>query len=213
MGGAWAMNLDRLDKFPERYPFTNRFGYTFTEAHINQLVKHGYSYIMRKGRTLEGFNYHLAISLLKLINDFNPEFMVTPTNLVFMFLKYKMKKCTIHGDRKPLKCKLCTLNTICRKCSIRLQVVSLSDLENVSEPVRDREFTFDEIMYKDFIHHINKNLGKMYVEVFTLRYMDRTFSEIAAIFSERSGSSKASAEKIAQRAMIRVQDEWERYTE
>lgn len=206
------MNFERLDKFPERYPFTNRHGHTFTEFEINQLVKHGYSYIIRKGRTLDGFNYHLAISLLKLLNDFNPEFMVSPTNLIFMFLKYKMKKCTVHGDRKPLKCKLCTYSSTCRKCSIRLQVVSLAEGENISAPIRDREFTFDEIMYKDFIHHLNKTLGTMYVEVFKLRYQEKTFAEISTVFSERSGCSKAAAEKIAQRAMARVQDEWERYT-
>lgn len=207
------MAIERLDKFPERYPFTNKHGYTFSEVEINQLVKSGYSYILRKGRTLDGFNYHLAISLLKLLNDFNPRFMVTPTNLIYMFLKYKMKKYTVQGDRKPLKCKLCTEKVVCRKCAMRLQVVSLKDGDNIGTPIRGREFTLDEMMYKDFIHHIRKKLGEMHVEVFKMRYQEKTFSEISTLFSDKAGISKVAAEKIAQRAMLKVQDEWEGYVE
>lgn len=94
---------------------------------------------------------------------------------------------------------------------MKLQVISLSEIENFSEQIRDREFTVDELMYKDFIHHINKTLGKFYVDVFRLRYMEKTFSEIAEKHKDSFGGSAAAAEKASQRALVRVQDEWEFY--
>ena len=53
----------------------------------------------------------------------------------------------------------------------------------------------------------------MHVEVFKMRYQEKTFSEISTLFSDKAGISKVAAEKIAQRAMLKVQDEWEGYVE
>ena len=180
-----------LKTFPEKYPYTNRHGFQFTELKVNTIIKSMKEFLRKKRIDADNHNLDIAEVLLRVMSNFDPsknvpiEIFAKLSLLKQVYRRNKLKMVVIIRDGEK----------------VLVPVTEIPLREDLQLPPEHLPNANDELY--DLVSVVRKSLGHKYEKLVKLQMEDVTETDAAKIM----GVSRSNISRMS----LRIRQEIERY--
>lgn len=153
-----------LDKFPETYPYTNKYGYEFTLKEVEDIYKNLCKQVYQMRRSPDDWHMEIVEVLLKTISEYNPKLNVAISFYTKLMIQYRLKE----DKRKKVK-----LN------DQEYTVVEVQLDENLTK-IDDQDLTDKKSDLYSILRYVERQLGKRHSSYLRAKYMGHKDLDIAS---------------------------------
>lgn len=160
-----------LEKFPDRYPYVNKYGQSFSELEVDRLYLELLEVLKALKRKAEDFHMEVVETMLKVMDEYNPGIGVPLRLYSKLILKYKISNSSV---RKTIK--LPDPKDSSKVIEVPIREVQL---EEEMVQVSEADLTDKKSVLYSIVRYVERRLGARYSLYLQAKYLGHTDKAIA----------------------------------